>query len=287
MDHMMPEMDGIEATMRIRALDSEYAKNITIISLTANAIAGSEQMFLDRGFQAFLSKPIDMMKLDMVLKQWVRDRSKEFHTRASIATTEEKETYDDINISGIDTKKALLLYGGDAELLTTVIESYATNTPALIESLRHVTSENLQTYAINVHGLKGASGNIGAECVMEKAAQLEAASKAGNLQEVLDKNDALLTATEVLVNDINTWLKKQGVNSNKTQLSAPDLDLLKKLRHCCEQFDMSGVDDCMEELQRFNYEKGNDLISWLQEKIDVSDFDAVSERIQAYEEGLK
>jgi len=77
MDHMMPGMDGVEAVRRIRELNSDYAKNIPIIALTANALAGSEKMFLENGFNDFLSKPMDLMKLDAVLKKWVMDKSKE------------------------------------------------------------------------------------------------------------------------------------------------------------------------------------------------------------------
>ena len=78
MDHMMPEMDGIEATRIIREeIGTEYAENIPVIALTANAIVGNEDMFLSRGFQGFISKPIDMAKLDAVLRRWVRDRSRE------------------------------------------------------------------------------------------------------------------------------------------------------------------------------------------------------------------
>jgi CheY-like chemotaxis protein len=76
MDHMMPEMDGMEATVLIRALGTEYAEKIPIIALTANAVAGNEQMFMDNGFNAFLSKPINVMSLDAVIQQWLRDRSK-------------------------------------------------------------------------------------------------------------------------------------------------------------------------------------------------------------------
>jgi CheY-like chemotaxis protein len=77
MDHMMPGMDGVEATKRIRFLETEYAKNIPIIALTANAVAGSEQMFLANGFSAFLAKPFNVMNLDTVIQRWIRDRSKE------------------------------------------------------------------------------------------------------------------------------------------------------------------------------------------------------------------
>jgi CheY-like chemotaxis protein len=77
MDHMMPVMDGMEATKRIRGLGTEYAKNIPIIALTANAVAGNEQMFLKNGFNAFLPKPFNAMLLHAVIEQWVRDKSKE------------------------------------------------------------------------------------------------------------------------------------------------------------------------------------------------------------------
>jgi PAS domain S-box-containing protein len=77
MDHMMPEMDGIQATKIIRALGKEYAEKVPIIALTANAVAGNEQMFLDNGFNAFLSKPINVMTLDAIIQKWVRNKAKE------------------------------------------------------------------------------------------------------------------------------------------------------------------------------------------------------------------
>jgi PAS domain S-box-containing protein len=74
MDHMMPGMDGVEATKLIRSLGTEYAAKIPIIALTANAVAGNVQMFLDNGFNAFLSKPFNAVSLDAVVLQWVKDK---------------------------------------------------------------------------------------------------------------------------------------------------------------------------------------------------------------------
>jgi CheY-like chemotaxis protein len=71
MDHMMPGMDGIQATTAIRTLGTEYAKNIPIIASTANAAPGSEQVFLDNGFNAFLSKPLNVASLDAVIRKWI------------------------------------------------------------------------------------------------------------------------------------------------------------------------------------------------------------------------
>ena len=71
MDHMMPGMDGIEATRAIRKLGTQYAQSLPIVALTANALVGNDKMFADNGFQDFLSKPIEVEKLDEVLHKWV------------------------------------------------------------------------------------------------------------------------------------------------------------------------------------------------------------------------
>jgi CheY-like chemotaxis protein len=77
MDHMMPGMDGIETFERIRALGTEYALTVPIIAFTANAVTGNAEMFRDKGFAAFLPKPIDFLELDGIVRQWVRDREYE------------------------------------------------------------------------------------------------------------------------------------------------------------------------------------------------------------------
>jgi signal transduction histidine kinase/FixJ family two-component response regulator len=70
MDHMMPEMDGVETTQRLRGLGYDAP----IVALTANAITGSDKMFLENGFDGFISKPIDIRQLNAVLNKFVRDR---------------------------------------------------------------------------------------------------------------------------------------------------------------------------------------------------------------------
>ncbi|MCL2697273.1 MAG: response regulator [Oscillospiraceae bacterium] len=72
MDHLMPGMSGIEAVEQIRAIDTDYARNVPIIALTANAVAGNEELFLESGFQAFLSKPINMPKLNDAINKWIK-----------------------------------------------------------------------------------------------------------------------------------------------------------------------------------------------------------------------
>jgi CheY-like chemotaxis protein len=75
MDYMMPEMDGLEATRIIRnEIGTEYARTVPIIALTADAIAGNAEMFLQNGFQGFISKPVNMKELNSVINTFVRDK---------------------------------------------------------------------------------------------------------------------------------------------------------------------------------------------------------------------
>jgi signal transduction histidine kinase/CheY-like chemotaxis protein/PAS domain-containing protein len=72
MDHMMPDLDGMEAVKIMRnEIATEYAHQVPIVALTANALVGVDDMFMDNGFQGFLAKPIDIRKLDEILKRWV------------------------------------------------------------------------------------------------------------------------------------------------------------------------------------------------------------------------
>jgi len=73
MDHMMPEMDGPEAVRIIRnEIGTEYARNIPIIAMTSNAVVGNEDIYLSIGFQAVISKPIQIASLDAIIKEWVQ-----------------------------------------------------------------------------------------------------------------------------------------------------------------------------------------------------------------------
>lgn len=74
MDHIMPGVDGMEAVKQIRALDSEYARNIPIIAMTGDENAENGALYLQNGFQAYLGKPLSLAKLDPVLREWITPR---------------------------------------------------------------------------------------------------------------------------------------------------------------------------------------------------------------------
>lgn len=71
MDHMMPEMDGVDTTLNIRSLEGEEYQKLTIVALTANAVADAKAFFLENGMQDFLAKPIERKELDRIINKWL------------------------------------------------------------------------------------------------------------------------------------------------------------------------------------------------------------------------
>jgi HPt (histidine-containing phosphotransfer) domain-containing protein len=240
-------------------------------------------MFYEHGFQAFTTKPIDVMELDSVIRKWVRDEK-----RQEVAITEDSSASESIviNIPGVDSEKGLALYAGDTKVYLPMLRSYIANTPGVLDKLRNVSVETLPAYVISVHGLKGTSAGIGAEKIREAAMELEAISRTGDLQGVLKLNGDLIANAEIVVANVKEWLEKNDTREAKPRQKAPDRELLARLRQCFDSYDMGGIDKIMPELERFDYEKGTDLIALLREKIETAEFDEASAKITQYEDGL-
>jgi len=91
-DHMMPEMDGMKTTRKIRRLKGGY-KKLPIVALTANTVVGMEEMFLANGFNGFMSKPIDLLEMDKILKQWLSPEkiSRRARAKATVMTEDTEQ----------------------------------------------------------------------------------------------------------------------------------------------------------------------------------------------------
>ena len=291
MDHMMPEMDGIEATRLIREIGTEYTKNIPIIALTANAITGSENMFLEKGFQAFLTKPIDLARLDEVVRRWVRDKDlEEMFTDEEMSDEEEKpNTQSGFDLrelgeyaEGINLEKGIKRVGGYQDIYFNVLRTYSENTPQQLEKIAVVDKDNLHDYEIIVHGIKGASGSICAEKVASMAETLEHAAIEHNYEYIIANNASFIEETENLLQGINKIVSKIFVDVQKPAKDKPDAELLEKLITACEDFDMDGVDAIITELRSFEYEDSdsNRFISELSESAKQFDFTKIIDRIK-------
>ena len=293
MDHMMPEMDGIEATRIIREeIDSDYARNIPIIALTANAIVGNEEIFLGKGFQAFLSKPIDVMRMDLTLRQWVRDKRREKNdepfTHAAPMRNVEAETDSTARgdekeipqIDGIDWQAGLNYFSGNRDAYLFVIRSYVENTARLITQICNATEETLADCAIHLHGIKGSSYGIQAREIGEQAEVLEHAAKMGNFRLVSQNIPFFTENVKKLLSRLSSLLEanKAGTDEKPTR-HAPDAALLDQMESAATNFRIDELEEIMKSLECFKYETQAELIIWLREKVDQMEFAAIHERL--------
>jgi len=282
MDHMMPVMDGIEATKLIRAIDTQYAKTVPIIALTANAIVGNEKMFYDSGFQDFISKPIEIARLDVVVCKWLQDVDKEKEyalTHFEDNSVEAVKKTIHIDIPGLDAKKGLQRFDGDCEAYIVVLRSFAKNTPALIDSLKVADKDKLLEYETVVHGIKGSSRGIFATEVGDIAEKLENAAVTGDYNYVSENNPKLVEKTGELIKSINEMLGEYDAANKKPQKEKPDTETLMKLRQACVDYNMGEVDAALDKLEEYSYETDDELVVWLREKAENSSFDEIVERL--------
>jgi CheY-like chemotaxis protein/HPt (histidine-containing phosphotransfer) domain-containing protein len=220
MDHMMPVMDGLETTAKIREL-SGCAK-IPIIALTANAVSGVREMFLSNGMDDFLSKPIDPAKLESMLFKWIPENKHVISDPDADADCDafqsgiksgifdpqnDSAIIDRDEVHGLDIQAGLNRIGGNVEIYIEILKIYVESTPEILDKLRVPTADDLKDYAIAIHGIKGSSLNIGADKIGKLAAELEADAKAGDLEAVLSKNRNFITLAERLLDEMANYIK--------------------------------------------------------------------------------
>jgi len=125
-DQIMPEMDGIQTARHIRKIGTKYAGTIPLIAITANANIGNKGTFLIKGFQDFISKPIDATQLDIIIHRWVE---------YSTAIIEKSRTEGIFNkhIEGINMQRGIRHFRGDNELFVVFLSSFTNNVPELIK----------------------------------------------------------------------------------------------------------------------------------------------------------
>ncbi|MCL2231480.1 MAG: response regulator [Treponema sp.] len=289
MDHFMPDLDGIETVKIIRQeIGTEYAKNIPIIALTAEINEDSEKMFLNSGFQAFLPKPINMARLDAILRKWVQDKEKEAianektHPEDQCSGTDSRKGYERQmilgKVEGLDMEKGRERFGGNTEVYLQVLRSFNVNTPLLIKAIREVREDTLADYAITVHGIKGSCWGIWAEPAGELAANLEKAAKAGDFNYVAANNRPLIEMLSKLVENITAVLHMETPRE-KPQKDKPDREALSKILAACKNYNITEATAAIKELEQFEYTSDGELVSWLRENAEQMNSLEIVERL--------
>jgi PAS domain S-box-containing protein len=295
MDHMMPDLDGIQTVQIIRnGIGSDYAKNIPIVALTANAIVGNDKLFLENGFQAFLTKPIDALKLDAVLHQFVKNKQGPEIPREAEQPPCEPDGKSDgaalesllekTRISGVDIAAGLKRFNGVPSIYMGVIKSFVQTMPNFLTTLKGVTEQTLPEYAVTVHGVKGGCYGICADEAGRMAEALEIAAKNGDFERVMAGNEAFVDAVGKLLVQLANLSKSAGEikdapDKGKGASPCPARPLLAKMLEASRNYDIDAMRGIMDELEQYQYESGGELISWLKGQIVNFGYEEISDRL--------
>jgi len=220
MDHMMPDMDGIETIGIIRQNSSEYVRNVPIIALTANAMVGNSEMFMSKGFNGFISKPIDIVQLDEALNKFIRDKSGEKNMEQKMNSSDTKLYGNDSNkdssfpaIPGVDVKKGISRTGGKEDVYRRVLITLCQNIEERLPLLKTPPElDTLSKFVVNVHAFNGSTASIGAAEVSDRAAKLETAGRAGDLAYIREHLSDFLEHLTTLMKNIGAALNTSKEN---------------------------------------------------------------------------
>ena len=285
MDHMMPEVDGVEATHIIRQLVPSY-NDVPIIALTANAIGGAREMFIREGMNDFVAKPIDLKDIVSKLKKWLpQNKIIPVDDNNPLPTTEseQEDGFSAADIKELNTQNALKLLGTE-KLFWTVLKDYfnAVEKKANV-IMEHKAAERWRDYTIEVHSLKSTSRQIGADNIADVAAELEKAGNEGNIDLINEKTDGMIEDYIKL----HDTLKKYFADSVKEEerLARPEeiVSMLERMREALGNFDTLQMDEVMEEMSKFRYsDESAEFYERLQQMVSDSNIDGCLDAVDGW-----
>jgi CheY-like chemotaxis protein len=258
MDHMMPKMDGLETTKRLR--DSGYTG--AIVALTANALVGHEELFLENGFDGFISKPIDVRLLNSSLNKHIRDRYPE-EAKKYTPSSEPSVTHE----SGEQKKLLMQVFCRDAEKAITVLNGFISS-----------SSGDIKLFTTTAHAMKSALANIGEKKLSDEAHNLEKAGQSGDTAFIKSNAAELVRALEALIKTLEP--DEAAVDDADVQ---EDAELLKAqlaiIKTACDDYDADTAFAALDALKAKQWK--NSTTTAIKEMYEAlylsSDFEAAAE----------
>ncbi|MCH5196562.1 MAG: PocR ligand-binding domain-containing protein [Oscillospiraceae bacterium] len=255
MDHMMPEVDGIEATHIIRRLMRNY-DNIPIIALTANAVSGAREMFINEGMNDFVAKPIEISEITAKLKYWLPPEKIQITSGDEHDNPGLKEAGLPDEIGNLNIEEALRLLGSES-LFKAVLKEYYCSIDKKAQSIEHHLEANeIREYTIEVHALKSSSKQIGADELSALAKELEAAGNEKNMEFIRANTAPMLEQYRQLKKVLAPIFPEvcEHQEGGKPPATREKIsELLAELKEALKNFDTLQVDDVIIEMDEFDY----------------------------------
>jgi CheY-like chemotaxis protein len=270
MDHMMPGMDGIEATAAIRSLG---IKGTPVIALTANAVSGMRDIFIEKGFNDYISKPIEITELDSIIAKWIPPEKK-METGKPLKRGSAEST--ELAIAGIDTVKGIAMTGGTEGGYRKVLAQFRKDAVERLPLFAAIPAETeLAVFAAQAHAIKSAAGTIGAAEVSAEAAVLEAAGKAGDMKAIGETLPGFYKCLTQLIEGIGKALKGSGASELGGRSEGKDASqtALSALRAALEAKNMREIDRMIEEIEQLSLDtKTRELINGISDKVLMGEY---------------
>ena len=264
MDHMMPRMDGIEATKIIR--DMGYGR--PIVALTANAVSGQADIFLGNGFDDFISKPIDVRQLNAVLNKMVRDKQPPEVIEAARNRAKAKSPPSDAGAPQALNPKFAEIFARDASKSIAALE-------AIDQKGSYADEDDMRTYTIHVHGMKSALANIKKMELSAVALKLETSARDGNIELIASETPAFLNSLKTLVEELQPKESESADGANGED-RAYLLGKLSSLKAACEAFGKKAAREIVAELkEKARSQRTKELTEAISEKLLHSDFEEI------------
>ena len=255
LDHRMPGIDGIETLKRMQNLEGNLNTTTPVISLTANAVSGAKQIYLDAGFQDYLTKPIDSAKLEEMMIEYLPKEKVIFRDEGAGSKDEivEEKLPDWLNnVTGIDVKEGITHCGGVAaymDALTVFAQSVTSGAKEIAEFYR---LHDIKNYTVKVHALKSSARVIGAAELSEKAKRLEYAGNAGYVDEIKKFTDGLLELYISFADKLAPLIKVDEDDENKPPIDDDALaEAYETMREVAQSFDYDSMQFVIQSLEEY------------------------------------
>jgi CheY-like chemotaxis protein/HPt (histidine-containing phosphotransfer) domain-containing protein len=277
MDHMMPKMDGIETVKNIRELGYKEP----IIALTANAVVGQSEVFMENGFDGFISKPIDIRQLNAVLKQYVRDKQPPEVLEAAQLQQEKEQQ------PSSKTPAVIKLTPHFAEVLTRDFRKAIDALETIQAKQGDYNEDDIKVYTINTHGMKSALANIGEIELSAIALKLEKAAREKNIAVM---SEGLPAFTKELHKMMDKFILLSGkpaeseTANSETSSTGETVFLNEKLlaiKSACETFDKKAIKNALGELRQKTWAKNiSDLLAAMDDNLLNGDYDEILKGVE-------
>lgn len=287
MDHMMPELDGVETTRIIRRLHPEYA-NVPIIALTANAVDGAKEMFLSEGMNDFVPKPIEVQLIVRKVREWLPPEKIQKMDGTMEHGELPKETRKKLSIGDLDTAQACRLLGSEA-LFFKILKTYYKNIKTKVQTIRKkIEEQDWKNYTIEVHALKSSSRQIGAMQLGAMAEAMEEAGKAGDVISICENTEAMLEKYLSYITVLQPFCEEAQRQGTDTFDEKQLLTCFQQLHEAIEDLDMDAMEAVMEQIESFGCPQDYKTdMQALRQAVDAVDGETCEAVMEQFREKLK